>query len=422
MIQGKRLYKVVLTGGPCAGKTTAKALILERFSPQLNVVCLPELASMTFKSGIKIDPSTYSFDELVLFTKEFVAMQMRIEDYFEQLSRNNKGVTLMVCDRGACDTFGYCSPEVKARVLQELGITFHELSSKRYDMVLHLVSCANGAPQFYNNDNEARFESLEDAIACDKRIQNVWKGHPSFSIINNSQTGFMEKMEKVVGAIGHFIGAPESKLVKKFLLGKFITLDDIPHELHANFYREKVVFLKSEDEKRYDFITCKKSNDDISGYYFFKSRFVAEKEINRVELNRRVSKEMFKNFLAQRDPNTAVLRRIVYTFVSQHSNKNTEFHRIESYQLDDRHFSLLRVDCECDIERLKSESFLKDFDIIRDVTEETEFFTRNIARMQYQRMGTQVLTPPSPVRSVPTSAEFLPHTLNDAKKDDAKSK
>lgn len=368
MMHSKRLFKVVLTGGPCAGKTTAKALILERFSPQVNVVCLPELASMTFKSGIKIDPSSYSFEELVLFTKEFVAMQIRVEDYFEQLSRNNKGVTLMICDRGACDTFGYCSAEVRAKVLQELGLTFHDLSSKRYDMVLHLVSCANGAAQFYNNDNEARFESVEEAVECDIRIQNVWKSHPSFYIINNSHTGFQEKMHKVVNAVGHFIGVPESKLVKKFLLGKFITLDDIPPELHANFYREKVVFLKSDDEKKYDFITCKKANDDITGYYFFKSRYLAEKEVNRVELNRRISKEMFNNFLAQRDPETSVLRRIVYTFLSKHANKNTEFHRIESYQLDDRHFSLLRVDCECDIDRLKNESFLKNFDILRDVT------------------------------------------------------
>lgn len=368
MNHGKRLYKIVLTGGPCAGKTTAKAQILERFSPQVNVVCLPELASMTFKSGIKIDPSSYNFDELVLFTKEFVSMQVKIEDYFEQLSRNNKGVTLMICDRGACDTFGYCSPEVKGRVLQELGVTFHDLSSKRYDMVLHLVSCANGASQFYNNDNEARFESVEEAIECDIRIQNVWKSHPSFGIINNSQTGFMEKMQKVVAAVGHFIGVPESKLVKKFLLHKFITLDDIPKELHANFFREKIIFLKSDEDKRYDFITCKKSNDDITGYYFFKSRFLAEKEINRVELNRRISKEMFNNFMQQKDPESAVLRRIVYTFVSRHSNKNTEFHRIESYQLGDRHFSLLRVDCECDIEKLKRESFLKDFEIERDVT------------------------------------------------------
>lgn len=370
MLAGKRLYKVVLTGGPCAGKTTAKALILERFSSQMNVVCLPELASMTFKSGIKINPATYNFEELVLFTKEFVAMQLKMEDYFERLSHNSDGPTLLVCDRGACDTFGYCSLEVRTQVLQELGVTFHELSSSRYDMVLHLVSCANGAPQFYNTDNDARFETVEEAVECDKRIQAVWKGHPSFAIINNSQTGFMEKMDKVLSAVGHFVGIPESKLVKKFLLQKFITLSDIPPELQANFYREKVIFLKSEDPSHYDYITCKKSNDDANAYYFFKSRFLADKEVNRVELSRQISKEMFKNLVSSRDPLTAVVRRIVYTFVSQHSNKNTEFHRIESYQLDNRRFSLLRVDCECDVDKLAKESFSKNLAIVRDVTGE----------------------------------------------------
>jgi hypothetical protein len=108
----------------------------------------------------------------------------------------------------------------------------------------------------------------------------------------------------------------------------------------------------------------------MNGYYFFKTRFLSEKEINRVELSRRISKEMFHNFLAQRDSSVGIIRRIVYTFVSQHANKNTEFHRIESYQLDNRRFSLLRVDCECNVDKLAQESFLKKMEILRDVTGE----------------------------------------------------
>lgn len=368
MLNSKKIYKIVLTGGPCAGKTTAKALILEKFSSQLNVVCLPELATLTFKSGIKIDPSSYDFDELVNFTKEFVCMQLKIEEYFERLSKNTKGTTLIVCDRGACDTFGYCSPEIKARVLEELGLTIHDLSSNRYDMVIHLTSCANGAPQFYNNDNEARFENIEQAIQCDINVQNVWKHHPSFSIINNSINGFSEKMQKVIAAVGHFINVPESKLVKKFLLKKFMTLNDIPKELHAGSYKEKIVFIKKEKENRIDLVSCKKLNNNSTGFYFYKSRYLAEKEINRVELVRQINKELFKNFLVQKDPETEVLKRVVHTFIHQLSNKNTEEHRIESYELGDNKFSVLRVDCETEIEKIKEEQMLKGLEIIRDVT------------------------------------------------------
>ncbi len=45
--------------------------------------------------------------------------------------------------------------------------------------------------EFYTSaNNEARYESAEEAITLDKKLINGWVGHPHFSIIDNREQGF----------------------------------------------------------------------------------------------------------------------------------------------------------------------------------------------------------------------------------------
>ena len=67
-----KVWKIVLTGGPCAGKTTALSNIMERFSTSMSVFCVPEMATITFRSGVPLQPSLYSFEQLVEFTAELI--------------------------------------------------------------------------------------------------------------------------------------------------------------------------------------------------------------------------------------------------------------------------------------------------------------------------------------------------------------
>lgn len=67
-----KVWKIVLTGGPCAGKTTALSDIMEKFSSHMSVFCIPEMATLTFRAGVAIQPSLYSFDQLVMFTTELI--------------------------------------------------------------------------------------------------------------------------------------------------------------------------------------------------------------------------------------------------------------------------------------------------------------------------------------------------------------
>jgi hypothetical protein len=47
-----------------------------------------------------------------------------------------------------------------------------------------LVSAADGAENFYSKENnEARYESIKEAVELDKKLINAWVGHPHFSVI-----------------------------------------------------------------------------------------------------------------------------------------------------------------------------------------------------------------------------------------------
>lgn len=65
------------------------------------------------------------------------------------------------------------------------------LRDTRYDAVIHLVTAANGAEAFYSGENnEARYETVDMAVAVDYKLQESWMGHPHHIVIGNGQGGF----------------------------------------------------------------------------------------------------------------------------------------------------------------------------------------------------------------------------------------
>lgn len=68
--------------------------------------------------------------------------------------------------------------------MTETGKTEIELRDQRYDYVVHLVTAANGAEEFYTTaNNNARSEGVELAIKLDSLCSNAWIGHPYYVCI-----------------------------------------------------------------------------------------------------------------------------------------------------------------------------------------------------------------------------------------------
>lgn len=51
--------------------------------------------------------------------------------------------------------------------MDDCGYNGVNLIEKRYEAIVHMVTAAEGAKEFYDLSNEARFETVEEAIARD---------------------------------------------------------------------------------------------------------------------------------------------------------------------------------------------------------------------------------------------------------------
>lgn len=75
------------------------------------------------------------------------------------------------------DATAYMSRESWEKVLKANGWNTVELRDNRYNQVLHLVTSADGAEDYYNTeDNPCRTEGLELAREIDRRTSEAWVG------------------------------------------------------------------------------------------------------------------------------------------------------------------------------------------------------------------------------------------------------
>ena len=74
-------------------------------------------------------------------------------------------------------------------------------TDKRYDAVVHMVTAAEGAAEFYDFSNEARYENPEEARARDKRLRTAYLGHHRLYIIDNEHSNFEQKIGKTISTV-----------------------------------------------------------------------------------------------------------------------------------------------------------------------------------------------------------------------------
>ncbi len=113
------IKKIVITGGPCAGKTTGMSWIQNEFTKLGYVVLfIPETATELINGGVA--PFTCSSN--VAFQKCQIKLQIEKEKVFEQAARTmNAEKILIVCDRGLMDNRAYMDELEFAEVMREMG-------------------------------------------------------------------------------------------------------------------------------------------------------------------------------------------------------------------------------------------------------------------------------------------------------------
>ena len=200
----KEIKKIVLTGGPCAGKTTALVKIVDYFSNYgYKVFTIPEVPTLYSQAGWNfLTPNRklyYEGERAILET------QLALEDMFMRMAEVCTKPTLIVCDRGTMDISAYMTPEMWEDITAKAGTDTNQLRA-RYDAVLHLVSAADGAEKYYTTaTNATRYEQMNEeglriARELDKKVVNAWTGHPHLRVINNNDD-FQAKLNRVLKEI-----------------------------------------------------------------------------------------------------------------------------------------------------------------------------------------------------------------------------
>jgi len=154
--------RVVLTGGPGAGKTAVLELVRQSFCKHVKV--LPESAGIVFGGGFPRDTDTgvrRAAQRAIFF------VQRELE-----AAADASNAAVVLCDRGTVDGAAYWpGPD---DLWSSVGTSLDE-QLKRYDAIIHLRTPVLG--QGYNHDNPLRIESAAEAAALDERIATAWARH-----------------------------------------------------------------------------------------------------------------------------------------------------------------------------------------------------------------------------------------------------
>ena len=198
----KKIIKIVITGGPCAGKTTAMSRLREELANRGRAArFVPETATELITGGVT--PETCG--SIKAFQKNLLRLQLDKEKNAERAAQTmDADQVVIVCDRGALDGKAYLGDPDFARILKAVK-TDEAALRNRYDAVFHMVTSAKSNREYYTTDNnDARMETPEEAAALDDRLIAAWTGHRHLRVIDNT-SDFEAKINRLIKAITAFL-------------------------------------------------------------------------------------------------------------------------------------------------------------------------------------------------------------------------
>jgi len=331
------ITKIVITGGPCAGKTTAMSWIQSNFTKLgYTVLFVPETATELITGGV----APWTCGTNADYQKCQMKLQLEKEKIFEQgASTMPVDKVLIVCDRGTLDNKAYMSALDFATVVSSLGCNEVELRDS-YDAVFHLVTAAKGAEQFYTTaNNAARTETVEQAAELDDKLIAAWTGHPHLRIIDNAD-GFEDKLKKLIAEIAAFLGEPEPfEIERKFLIEypDIEKLEKLPNCQRVEIIQTYLTAPEGEESR------VRQRGAD-GNYIYVQTTKKKVTDVKRVEVERRLTKDEYLRLLMDADPNCRPIRKTRYCLT--HDN---QYFEIDVYPFWD---SQAIVEIELNAERL----------------------------------------------------------------------
>ena len=345
------IRKIVITGGPSAGKTTGLSWIQSHLSKLgYTVLFVPETATELITGGVAPWTCNTNLD----YQRCQMRLQLEKEKIFEMAAASMKSEKiLIVCDRGAMDNRSYMTQEEFSQILEELGTTEVKLRDT-YDAVFHLVTAAKGAEEFYSLDNPARTEGLAEAVALDDKLIAAWTGHPQ------------KKMIRLITEIRTFLDEPVPYEIKRKYLIRYpdiAWLESIPNCRKVEISQ---TYLNSApgDEIRV------RQRGEAGSFIYTKTTKKRVSDVKRIEIEERLTQDEYLSLLMEADPNKRLIRKTRYCL----TYKNLYF------EIDIYRFWNVQAIMEIELSDENTEiAFPPEIQIIKEVTGDEAFSNISLA-------------------------------------------
>lgn len=185
--------RIVVTGGPGGGKTTAADLFRRELGER--VVVVPESATLLFSGGF---PRREGEDARKAVQSAIYHVQRNLEDVQAAAYPGR----ILLCDRGTVDGAAYW-PGPHHGFFAHVRSTL-EAELARYDAVIFFESAAAGGLTI-EGGNPARIESNAEAARLDEQLRQIWSAHPRFFFVPNDRS-FFKKMTMGLAAMESIVG------------------------------------------------------------------------------------------------------------------------------------------------------------------------------------------------------------------------
>lgn len=185
-------FRVVLTGGPGGGKTTAADLFRREIGNR--VIVVPEAATLLFSGGFpRPDRSAAQ--------RSAQSAIYQVQRSLEDIQAAQYPDRILLCDRGTVDGGAYW-PDGATNFFESVDSTQAD-ELRRYDAVIFFETAALGGHGF-ESENRYRTESQQQAMDLDARLRTLWSPHPHFTVIPHASS-FFRKMTIGLGILESLI-------------------------------------------------------------------------------------------------------------------------------------------------------------------------------------------------------------------------
>lgn len=347
-----RKKKIVLTGGPCAGKTTAIQQIEKEFTEKgYQVLIVPEAATILINSGVK--PFGNFALDTIDFQKQVITLQLTLEKIADEAANKNAMPTIILCDRGILDDKAYVTKKEWHDLLKTFTTKEFDLMN-RYDLVLHLRTAALGKEEFYTLDNNsARTETPEEAREKDKKTLEAWLGHEKLKIIGNDNS-FEEKIKQVIREIYNSLSKPYPLQIQRKYIVEKVDIEKIQTEKLVKLDIEQYVIESGSIEYIY-----RKTGKDEEEKYTLITKMDTDINNERITTQRKISEEeYYLNLPPQEEP----IKKTRYCF-----EYNNEYFKLDIFSTG---LQILEVETTSSDKKIEIPKFIE---IKEDVTENTDY-------------------------------------------------